>query len=183
MGDLVEFKRDQGAKTPEERWSTVTRLIGFDGDKVAWGLCEGVPVCVSTDKIRPASPEKVLAYMYLNGVSLSDYTSARPEDQQNYVDESRSSSSRATRSTEVPDSTTRTTEPAPVESVDPEAVEEDLLEEEYDEMFDSLPETRHLEGVTSRMIDEPEELLAPKGPKLTAGESTQEMLTLSLIHI
>ncbi len=46
VGDLISFKRKQGADTPEQMWSTLTRLIGFDGPKVAWGFCEGVPVCV-----------------------------------------------------------------------------------------------------------------------------------------
>ena len=45
VGDLVSFKRKQGAKTPEEMWSPATRIIGFDGEKTCWGLCEGVPVC------------------------------------------------------------------------------------------------------------------------------------------
>ena len=60
VGDLVEFKRVQGARTDEEKWSPATRIIGFDGDNVAWGLYNGVPVCVSTDKIRPCTPEKSL---------------------------------------------------------------------------------------------------------------------------
>ena len=36
VGDFICFKRKQGAKTPEELWSTVTRIIGFDGPKVVW---------------------------------------------------------------------------------------------------------------------------------------------------
>ena len=42
VGDLISFKRKQGADTPRDMWSTCTRIIGFDGDKVAWGLCKGV---------------------------------------------------------------------------------------------------------------------------------------------
>ena len=66
VGDLVSFKRKQGAHTQDQLWSTPTRIIGFDGDKVAWGLCEGVPVCVATDKIRPCTAPEILAYLYLN---------------------------------------------------------------------------------------------------------------------
>ena len=67
VGDLISFKRKQGSKNRVDRlWSTPTRLIGFDGEKTAWGLCEGVPVCVATDKIRPCSAEESLAYLYLN---------------------------------------------------------------------------------------------------------------------
>ncbi len=29
VGDLVEFKREQGAKTDEDKWSPATRIIGF----------------------------------------------------------------------------------------------------------------------------------------------------------
>ena len=67
VGDLISFKRKQGSKRRVDKlWSTPTRLIGFDGEKSAWGLCEGVPVCVATDKIRPCSPEETLAYLYMN---------------------------------------------------------------------------------------------------------------------
>ena len=67
VGDLISFKRKQGSKNRVDRlWSSPTRLIGFDGEKTAWGLCEGVPVCVAIDKIRPCSAEESLAYLYLN---------------------------------------------------------------------------------------------------------------------
>ena len=34
VGDLICFKREKDAKTPEEQWSSVTRIVGFDGPKV-----------------------------------------------------------------------------------------------------------------------------------------------------
>ena len=88
MGDLVEFKRIQGAKTEEAKWSPATRIIGFDGENVVWGLCNGVPVCVATDKIRRCTPEKALAYLYLSQQNLSDYVPARSDEQQRFVNES-----------------------------------------------------------------------------------------------
>ena len=43
VGDMISFKRKQGSKNRVDRlWSTPTRLIGSDGEKTAWGLCEGV---------------------------------------------------------------------------------------------------------------------------------------------
>ena len=58
-----------------------------DGEKTAWGLCEGVPVCVATDKIRPCSAEESLAYLYLNQNNPRiDYTKASAGDQENIVD-------------------------------------------------------------------------------------------------
>ena len=50
VGDLISYKKEQNAKTPEDRWSTPTRIIGFDGPKVVWGLHETVPVCLATHK-------------------------------------------------------------------------------------------------------------------------------------
>ena len=64
VGDLIAFKRKQGATTPEQLWSPATRIIGFDGPEVVWGLCEGAPVCVAIDKIRPSTPAETMAYLY-----------------------------------------------------------------------------------------------------------------------
>eukprot|EP00973_Karenia_brevis_P080389 11153305-Karenia_brevis.AAC.1 len=62
VGDLVCFE----GQNPEWRWWTATRIIGCDSEKVAWGLCEGVPVAIATDKIRPCTPSETLAYLCLN---------------------------------------------------------------------------------------------------------------------
>ena len=71
VGDIICFRRDNtGARTPEERWSSPTRIIGFDGPKVVWGLNETVPVCLAIDKIRPATPAEALAHLYLHGHRL-----------------------------------------------------------------------------------------------------------------
>ncbi len=87
VGDLVSFKRKQGARTQDELWSTPTRLIGFDGEKIAWGLCEGVPVCVATDKIRPCTAAESMAYLYLHQHNPRvDYNPGLDGEQQNYVD-------------------------------------------------------------------------------------------------
>ena len=66
VGDMISFKHIQGAKTEEQKWSSPTRLIGFDGNKLAWGLREGVPVCLDTDKMRPCAQAETLAYLYLH---------------------------------------------------------------------------------------------------------------------
>ena len=43
--DLICFKRENtGARTPEDKWSSPTRILGFDDPKVVWGLNETVPV-------------------------------------------------------------------------------------------------------------------------------------------
>jgi len=50
-----------------------------------WGLCDGVPVCVATDKIRPCTPEKALSYLYLNKPGLEQYIPAKSNEQPKYI--------------------------------------------------------------------------------------------------
>eukprot|EP00973_Karenia_brevis_P064617 8978257-Karenia_brevis.AAC.1 len=60
VGHLISCRRKQEDENPERKWSNATRIIGFDGEKVARGMCEGVPVAAATDKIRPCSPSEAL---------------------------------------------------------------------------------------------------------------------------
>ena len=89
MGDLICFKRENtGARTPEEKWSSPTRIIGFDGSKVVWGLNETVPVCLAIDKIRPATPDEALAHLYLHGHRMrGDFTVCPDDEQVKFVNE------------------------------------------------------------------------------------------------
>ena len=51
---------------------------------MCWVICEGVPFCLATERIRPASESEVLAYQYQR-----DQTARIPGDvQQSYIDES-----------------------------------------------------------------------------------------------
>ena len=63
-------EKNEGAK-----WSHASRIIGFDGDalgaRTVWVLCDGIPVCVALDNIRPCTPEKAFAYLYLNRCDTS----------------------------------------------------------------------------------------------------------------
>ena len=61
VGDLVCFRTDQLG------WSTVSRIIGFDGPKVVWALCKGTPACVALDRLRPVNASEALAHQYLVG--------------------------------------------------------------------------------------------------------------------
>ena len=75
VGDLISFRikrRDRGKEQNAIRWSTAARIIGFDGQKVAWVLCEGVPFAVATDKIRPATAAETLAYLHLAKAARQD---------------------------------------------------------------------------------------------------------------
>ena len=84
--DIVVFQRIQGAKSDVDKWHPGSRIIGFDGSKVIWGLCEGVPVCVATDKVRPANPAETTAYLMMNhGKPNVDYTAPRDDTQEKFA--------------------------------------------------------------------------------------------------
>ena len=95
VGDSISFKRKQGADTVEQLWSTPTRIIGFDGDRIVWGLCESLPVCLAIDKIRPCTSSETLAYLYLNKNQVPKLNYNPPQDgiQENYLDFSRDAKS------------------------------------------------------------------------------------------
>ena len=76
-GDIVCYrKEDQG-------WWPACRLIGFDGNKTAWLICAGTPVCAAVDRLRPATPAEALAMQFAQNVQ---YEPGHPEDQQAFVD-------------------------------------------------------------------------------------------------
>ena len=69
-------KEDQG-------WSPACRLIGFDGNKTAWLICAGTPVCAAVDRLRPATSAEALAMQFAQNAK---YEPGHPEDQQAFVD-------------------------------------------------------------------------------------------------
>ena len=76
-GDTVCYrKEDQG-------WSPACRFIGFDGNKTAWLICAGTPVCAAVDRLRPATSAEALAMQFAQSVK---YEPGHPEDQQAFVD-------------------------------------------------------------------------------------------------
>ena len=79
VGDLVCFRTDQLG------WSTVSRIIGFDGPKVVWVLCKGTPACVALDRLRPVNASEALAHQFLRGQKPFVFGSS----QQGYMDMNR----------------------------------------------------------------------------------------------
>ena len=76
-GDIVCCrKEDQG-------WSPACRLIGFDGNKTAWQICAGTPVCTAVDRLRPATSAEALAMQFAHNAK---YDLGQTEDQQAFVD-------------------------------------------------------------------------------------------------
>eukprot|EP00973_Karenia_brevis_P052785 7336560-Karenia_brevis.AAC.1 len=100
--DLVGFRRTREEQHPERRWSTAIRIIGFNGEEVAWGLCEGVLVAIATDKIRPCIPNETLAYLYLNKNKPNvDVEAMRLDEQEQFKFIGLRSKSRATKTPKV----------------------------------------------------------------------------------
>ena len=64
MGDIVSFARDANQKEGERgrQWSVGSRIVGFEGDNV-WLNCMGIPILASAKKIRPCTPEELLAFL------------------------------------------------------------------------------------------------------------------------
>ena len=73
LGDIVSYCRDARSGETGVQWSIGSRIIGFETspDKPnadpssCWVICDGVPVCVALDKIRPCTAPELLAYQYL----------------------------------------------------------------------------------------------------------------------
>ena len=63
VGDIVSYRRQPRSTETGTQWSVGSRIIGFEVDhrnpnktpETAWVICNGLPVCVATDKIRPCT--------------------------------------------------------------------------------------------------------------------------------
>ena len=78
------------------QWSVGSRIVGFEVDEaknnidcpsVCWVICDGLPVCVSTSKLRPCSAAELLAYQYMSAQKHYETPVAETSRQQNFVDE------------------------------------------------------------------------------------------------
>ena len=76
-GDIVCCRKQ------DQRWSPACRLISFDGNKTAWLICAGTPVCAAVDRLRPATSAETPAMQFAQNVK---YEPGHPEGQQVFVD-------------------------------------------------------------------------------------------------
>ena len=62
----MSFRKDNntGGRT---KWSVASRVIGHEGERDIWVLCENTPVLVSAHNLRPASDAEALARSILQG--------------------------------------------------------------------------------------------------------------------
>ena len=90
VGDVVCFRKRPTEGDVSAKWSTGSRIVGFDGKNV-WVITEGVPVCVATDRLRPCTAAEALAYEYLTKHHDGGMTRYAPPEgqQQSFVDECR----------------------------------------------------------------------------------------------
>ena len=96
VGDIVSYCRRPRANETGIQWSVGSRIVGFETDPekpdeaphVCWVICDGVPVCVDTDKIRPCPSAELLAYHYMamQNPDSAPATLFQSEKQQSYVD-------------------------------------------------------------------------------------------------
>ena len=78
VGDIVSYCRRARAGETGIQWSVGSRIVGFEPDpddpnkdpSTAWVICDGLPVCVATDKMRPCTVAELLAYQFMQGNDL-----------------------------------------------------------------------------------------------------------------
>ena len=81
------YKKEQGASgAPGDNWHGPLRNLGQD-EKTLWGLHEGVPVAVATNKVRSANVSEILAHTILRRGNLAEpVRMADPSAQQTLID-------------------------------------------------------------------------------------------------
>mgnify|MGYP003309443906 CR=1 FL=1 len=95
VGDIVSYCRRARKDEVGIQWSIGSRIVGFETDphqpdkepSSCWVVCDGVPVCVATDKIRPCTAAELLAYQFMQGKDLAQPPVNRSAGQQSFVDE------------------------------------------------------------------------------------------------
>ena len=69
VGDIVSYCRKARLGESGLQWSVGSRIVGLEVDpnephkepSTAWLICDGLPVCVATDKLRPCAAAELLA--------------------------------------------------------------------------------------------------------------------------
>ena len=95
VGDIVSYCRRPRLGETGIQWSVGSRIVGFETDpknpdkdpSTAWVVCDGLPVCVAIDKIRPCTAAELLAYQFMNGKDLANAPVIESAEQQMFVDE------------------------------------------------------------------------------------------------
>jgi hypothetical protein len=75
VGDIVPYCRTYRAVEPCINRRVGSRIVGFEVDEKdpercsvnTWVVCDGLPVLVATDKLRPCTAAELVAYPYMHG--------------------------------------------------------------------------------------------------------------------
>ena len=95
VGDTVSYCRETRAGEHDLQWSVGSRLRGFEKDKnsfgerqprTCWVICDYVPVCVPSDRLRPRTSAALLAFHCMQTKS-STPLAADAQTQQGFIDE------------------------------------------------------------------------------------------------
>ena len=96
VGDIVSYcRRARAGEAAGIQWSVGSRIVGFETDpnypdkepSIAWVICDGLSVCVATDKIRPCTAAELLAYQFQQGNDIARTPISETQGQQNFIDE------------------------------------------------------------------------------------------------
>ena len=80
------------------QWSTAFRIVGFETQpekgeegpgtpQTCWVICDGIPICVATEKLRPSTAPELLAYQYMQGKDYRPPAVSETQAQQSFIDE------------------------------------------------------------------------------------------------
>jgi len=92
VGDIVSYCRRRRAGETGIQWSVGSRIVGFEPTEnpnqepaTAWVICDGLSVCVATDKLRPCTAAELLAYHYMQNRPSEPISETH--QQQAFIDE------------------------------------------------------------------------------------------------
>ena len=109
VGDIISYCRRPRLGETGTQWSVGSRIVGSETDpnythkdpSNAWVICDGLPVLIATDKLRPCTAAELLAYTYMNDQVRQPISETAT--QQAFIDERHEQPAKRARSTAVAD--------------------------------------------------------------------------------
>jgi hypothetical protein len=166
VGDIVSYCRRARAGETGIQWSVGPRIVGFEVDQknpekdpaTAWVICDGLSVCVATDKLRPCTAAELLAYKYVQD-QVPQHPVSETQEQEAFVDErEKKQKQRSTRSRSPKTSRSATAAEQKEDEKKPKKKPKDSSESEnsdLEKIFDEVGNASE-HGATSKELREPE---------------------------
>jgi hypothetical protein len=150
VGDVVSYCRRARKDEVGIQWSVGSKIVGFEVDSkepdkdphAAWVICDGIPVCVATDKIRPCTAAELLAYTYMHGEGMPAVS--QTQTQQSFIDERDLPHKKAKRDDSLKNS--------PGAALSSAAAETNISSSAAAEMLPDVPMFPHSEGPTVKEL-------------------------------